>query len=175
MTNKEFNYLEVGCGKGELFRRFRGNAKVCYGVEPGDWLDTPDIIRDISQLPKDIKFDVIVMHDILEHLEDPLDMMVLCRSISNNGARIYCSFPNKDSLVAKIRKEKWDMIRPFSHLHYFSKKSTSILFNAAKWKMITCQTFPKSSLYLRSRMTMGIFLKTILNQHHQRYAIGIAE
>lgn len=174
-SNKEFNYLEIGCGKGRLFHIFRENKKICYGVEPGNWFDEPCIVSDISKLPKDIKFDVIVMHDVLEHLENPINMMTLCKNIANKDARIYCCFPNKDSFVAKIKKEKWDMVRPLGHLHYFSKKSASILFNASKWKIVERYTFPCSKIYLRNILRVKRFLADVIYQHHQWYLIGVAE
>ncbi|MBN1688511.1 MAG: class I SAM-dependent methyltransferase [Candidatus Omnitrophica bacterium] len=174
-SGKEFNYLEIGCGDGKLFSRFRERAKVCYGVEPGNWFDEPTIVTDITKLPSGLKFDVIVLHDILEHLEDPLGMMQRCKNLSNQGARIYCSFPNKDSWVAKVRKEKWDMVRPFGHLHYFSKKSSAILFDTSKWKITERYTHPGPKIDWRNILKVKRFFEDIVCAHHQWYWIGIFE
>jgi hypothetical protein len=41
--------------------------------------------------------------------------------------RIYLSFPNSSSLMAKLQKERWRMIQPIGHLHYFSRQSVTEL------------------------------------------------
>lgn len=175
--NKEFNYLEIGCGKGDLFEIFSRHAKLAYGVEPGDWFGDTRIVTDISKLPKDARFDVIVMYNVLEHLEDPISMMAQCRNIASKDARIYCCFPNKDSFPARNRKKRWDMIRPLGHLHYFSKKSVSILFNKSKWKIVKRCTFPPPAISLKNiiRLKIRALLSGVTNVNHQWYLIGVAD
>ena len=137
--NKTFNYLEVGVGSGKLFNFFKEFADRSYGVEPGGWAgnstdDSSAIVFDISNIPNDITFDLIIAHDVLEHLEDPVSMLKSLHALGAKDSIINCTFPNKDSWKAKIGR--WDMIRPFGHLHYFSRRSAQKIFSKANWDIV---------------------------------------
>lgn len=136
--SRQFKYLELGVGSGGLFNFFKNHAEAAYGIEPGGW--APDgasnIYKHISELPNSLSFDMIIAHDVLEHLSTPSRMLQDLRGHANKNCIIHCTFPNKDSLKANIQKEKWHMIRPFGHLHYFSRKSTKKMFADAGWQVL---------------------------------------
>jgi hypothetical protein len=134
----KFNYLEIGVGSGGLFSFFKKRAILAYGVEPGEWVRNPseNIVTNINNLPKGVLFDVIVAHDVLEHITNPIEMLATISLHTEQGGIIHCTFPNKDSLKAKIQKASWHMIRPFGHVHYFSKKSTKKMFELSGWHVL---------------------------------------
>lgn len=129
------NYLEVGTGTGVLFRHMKRLGHVCHGIDPGSWCKMPEIFSAISDLPADVMYDVVVLQDVLEHVVSPLDMMIACRAKVGIGARIYCTFPNRDSWLARHGRERWRMVRPLGHLHYFSRKSLELLFIKSGWSI----------------------------------------
>lgn len=133
---EKFNYLEVGSSSGHLLDYFSKFAKITYGVEPSRLEDKSNVVPDIDDLPEGIKFDCVVIQDVLEHVTDPGDMLKKIRSKMNPGGLIYAGFPNKDCLKAKIMKNEWGMMRPIGHLHYFSSKSIDLLFSKSGWKVI---------------------------------------
>ncbi|MFA5997323.1 MAG: class I SAM-dependent methyltransferase [Candidatus Paceibacterota bacterium] len=137
-TKKSFNYLELGIGSGHMFDFFSKKANVSYGVEPGKWVlsENQNIISDVKETPTDIKFDLIVASDVLEHLSNPTNMLSTLRGFAGNDGIIYCTFPNKDSLKAQIQKGGWHMVRPFGHLHYFSAQSIKNTFKKSGWKIV---------------------------------------
>jgi len=131
------NYLEIGVGNGQLFSHFSKRVNLSYGVEPGGWKTNCDnIVSDIDEVPKDTKFDIIVMQDVLEHIANPVDMLIKLKCFANDEAVISCGFPSGDSFKARLLKERWDMIRPIGHLHFFSSKSIEIMFRKSGWKII---------------------------------------
>jgi len=133
---KKLNYLEIGCGSGYILNYFRKKINKCIGVEPGSWKpDGNDIVNSIDEIPNDMKFDIFVINNVLEHLTDPLSLLEKLGKIANNSAVIYLTFPNKDCLTAKFLRGKWPMVRPIGHLHYFSKKSVKIMFGKSNWKI----------------------------------------
>jgi len=138
---KELNYLEVGCGSGYLLNYFKEKVNKCIGIEPGSWKPDNNILNSIDELNEDIKFDIIVVKDVLEHVEDPLAMMQKIKSFSNDGAIINLSFPNKDSLIAKFFVGKWAMVRPIGHLHYFSRKSIKMMFDKSGWTLLNAYSY----------------------------------
>lgn len=133
LNNKK--YLEIGIGSGILFNYFRQIGYDCYGVEPGDWAKgIPNIIQDINSLNEN-KYDVIVLVDVLEHIEDPVSLVKKISGVINTSGNFYASFPNNQSLRALMFKGRWRMIRPFGHLHFFSKKSLLVLFESSAFRI----------------------------------------
>jgi hypothetical protein len=129
------HYLEIGCGAGHMFKLMKNKLDVCYGIEPGDWCDVENIVDDISKLPGDITFEVFVLQDVIEHLVDPVSTLFQYSKRASDEAILFVSFPNKDTLIAKRKKHKWEMIRPFGHLHYFSKTSLTLLLKSSGWEV----------------------------------------
>jgi 2-polyprenyl-3-methyl-5-hydroxy-6-metoxy-1,4-benzoquinol methylase len=126
-------YLEIGIGGGNLFNAFREKEAVCSGVEPGDSAKRfENIYRSIDDLPRSTKFDIIVVNDVLEHLESPNVFLEIFASVSHSQTRLHCSFPNKSSLRALLQKGSWRMVRPIGHLHYFSDDSVRLLLSDAE-------------------------------------------
>lgn len=134
---EKFNFLEIGVGSGHTFNYFVSKANLCYGVEPGYWKPShPSVVTDIENVPKDIKFDIILVQDVLEHLADPVAMLLKLRSMASTGCVITLGFPNKDSLIAQLLKGKWRMVKPLAHIHFFSQ---ALILKASKksgWKII---------------------------------------
>lgn len=135
-NGKKFNFLEIGSASGEVLKYFSTFAQTAYGVEPAPREESPNVVADIDLLPADVKFDCVVIQDVLEHLTDPIGMLKKIRSRVNPEARIYAGFPNKDSLKARLMKNKWSMVRPVGHLHYFSSRSVDLMFKNAGWKIV---------------------------------------
>ena len=129
------NYLEIGIGGGHMLRRFRRMGFNCFGVDPGKWSKDEAVFDELDEVPSEMKFNIYVLKDVIEHLEDPSDIMKKLYSISDDGACLFCSFPCKDSRPARSMREKWDMIRPYGHLHYFSRKSAEMTFSRVGWKI----------------------------------------
>lgn len=131
---KPKKYLEVGIGRGLLFNHFKSLGYDCFGVEPGPWAKTlPNVVKDVARLDQK-DFDVIVIADVLEHLEDPLSFIKNIGDLIETGT-IYACFPNNQSLLARLSKEKWRMVKPFGHLHLFSKRSLLIAFESNGFKV----------------------------------------
>lgn len=126
---KRKKYLEVGIGRGLLFNYFRSVGYDGFGVDPGTWAQgMTSVVRDINEIDQ-VGFDVVVMADVLEHIEDPLSFVKSVGDLIETGT-VYACFPNNQSLRARLSKDKWRMVRPLGHLHFFSKQSLSITFES---------------------------------------------
>ena len=151
--NKNKKYLEIGVGSGFLFNYFKQTGYNCFGIEPGSWAkEIPNIVHDINKIEEG-NFDVIVLADVLEHVEDPLSLVKKISELVNYSGTVYACFPNNQSLRALLLKERWRMIRPFGHLHFFSKESLSILFKSNGFKI---KLLKKTDLF---KFSMKSFLK----------------
>jgi SAM-dependent methyltransferase len=117
-------YFELGVGKGLLYSHFVDSGWQCSGVEPGPWgRQLPHVHADFGGIPSSLRADVIVALDVLEHVADPIETLRQLRAIAAPGARLYCAMPNRQSLRAKLWRERWRMLRPLGHVNYWSRKS----------------------------------------------------
>jgi SAM-dependent methyltransferase len=76
------------------------------------------------------KFDVVCMWDTIEHLREPQRYVEKIARHTEPGALLALTTADVDSLNARLRKDKWRMIHPPTHLHYFSTKTIARLLDA---------------------------------------------
>jgi SAM-dependent methyltransferase len=95
--------LDAGCGVGAFVSRFREfSDKVC-----GFDVERPSVLRGIQEVPdlmlavaerlpyKDGTFDVILMHEVLEHVDDDLASLREMRRVLAPGGRLVAFCPNR--------------------------------------------------------------------------------
>ena len=87
--------------------------------------------------------DVIVMLDVLEHLNDPLEALKRLRGIINDEGLLVLSTVNLDGLHSRLVGGGWPwFIR--SHLHYFSKRTLTAMLHGAGFRLVEWQIAPRS-------------------------------
>ncbi|MEO6054902.1 MAG: class I SAM-dependent methyltransferase [Chthoniobacterales bacterium] len=128
----DLSLFEVGCAYGfflevarPYFRHVKGIdicseviAKACseLGVDAyaGDFL-SPEWQESPS--------DVVCMWDTIEHLRNPHDFIHQAAKILPSGGHLFLTTGDISSFNAKIRRGKWRLIHPPTHLHYFTRDS----------------------------------------------------
>ena len=73
------------------------------------------------------KFDVVCLWDTIEHLRAPHLYVEKIARLTEPGALLAITTADADSLNARLRKERWRMIHPPTHLHYFSARTLARL------------------------------------------------
>jgi cyclopropane fatty-acyl-phospholipid synthase-like methyltransferase len=139
--------LELGCAYGffgELFKKhfphasYKGfdisESAVNYAKENYDLDVSSD---DFLESTLETKFTDVFAWDLIEHLEKPDDYLAKLVSITSENARIYLTTGDIARFLPRIQKEKWRMIHPPTHLHYFSKKTITHLLNKHGFKIIS--------------------------------------
>lgn len=66
-------------------------------------------------------FDVVVMWDVIEHLERPDLFIAKIAGVCKPGAQLCVTTGDIGSRLARWRGQKWRMIHPPTHLHYFDR------------------------------------------------------
>lgn len=79
------------------------------------------------QMNSEVRFDVITMLDVLEHLSNPRNAIQIASNLLVPGGILVVKVPNISSLRAKIEGERWRQIKPPEHIQYFSKRSIEYL------------------------------------------------
>jgi SAM-dependent methyltransferase len=124
--------LDVGCGPGWFLSALNPEKwSVRVGVEPSKaaageakksatWV-YPDIgLRDLFELPR---FDVVLMHHVIEHVRDPDVLMQKASSLLADDGWFVVGCPDFDSLCARRYGEGYRMIREKSHVSLWSTDS----------------------------------------------------
>jgi SAM-dependent methyltransferase len=133
--------LEVGCSYGAMLDAFRRDGWDVEGVE----LDAraAEVARSFYSLRvhqgrlEDVRasllgaYDVIALYHVIEHVQDPSelirDLVAMCRS----GGAILIKTPNARSLLARVVGGWWEWYAVPEHLHLFSPSSLRALLESS--------------------------------------------
>ena len=151
--------LDVGCGHGALVRRMRrwGFTNL-VGIDPSvrEELSVPGLIIRRAQLTDiDARFDLIMLHHVLEHLPDPASTLVLAARRLRPGGRILVRVPLAASHAATRYGADWFQLDPPRHLAIPSLRGFERLVGRTGLTIrrrefdATALTFEMSELYRR--------------------------
>ena len=124
--------LEIGCGTGYLLSKLKSLGADVLGIEPGSQGQKGaikydvDIIRDF--FPTDRihgkKFDLVIMYDVLEHMQDPKSCISAVASFLKQDGALVLSVENEEEYL-----RNGDLSFLFhEHFSYFTQASlTNVL------------------------------------------------
>jgi glycosyltransferase involved in cell wall biosynthesis len=145
--------LDVGCGSGQLGKLARDRGHHVVGIDaypPREELDE-FIASDLaSGIPVDPsrRFDVVILADVLEHMQGPLSLLVQARSLLATDGSILVSVPNVAhwSVRAQLLLGRFDYtnkgILDRGHLKFFTDRSIRRLFADAGLSVTAHRTTP---------------------------------
>jgi SAM-dependent methyltransferase len=73
------------------------------------------------------RLDVVCLWDVMEHLRDPHLYLEKISAHSPRGSLIALTTGDVESWNARLRKGKWRLIHPPTHLYYFSRKTIAAM------------------------------------------------
>ena len=119
--------LDVGCGSGKFLRVLRDEGWDVAGLELND--DTATGARLVQNIRvetnlnafADKTFDLITITHVLEHVRDPLQILVDCRRLLKPGGIIAVATPNIESWQARVMRGHWFHLDLPRHLWHFSE------------------------------------------------------
>lgn len=131
---KNAKFLDVGCGDGQLLEAVK-NRFPDMEVHGLDWRFEPDaryrlmnngIILHESMLERaelpEASFDLITMNQLIEHLWEPRDCLLMVRRILSPSGRLYLTTPDVDGYDRKLFKQGlWGGYYFPRHINLFSK------------------------------------------------------
>ena len=152
------SYLELGPGLCRLYKTFYLKGWKCQGLEQRSFIKINGIKKDIKDIENNN--DVVAAIDVLEHLVDPIEMLKKINSKIKKGGKIFLTYPHSESFKSKILKDRWSMVSPLAHIHYFSKKSTKIMLEKAGYKILFIKDFSFVEIrrLLRNLIKLPIFI-----------------
>lgn len=111
--------LDIGCGKGELYRyiseldRNTNYIGLDINLNQVQNLDRPSardpsfIYGDCLNLPlKEGSIDCVTMLEVLEHLKKPVEALLEAKRVLKQGGSLIVTIPNADRLTERFKKEQ---------------------------------------------------------------------
>jgi SAM-dependent methyltransferase len=89
--------LDFGCGDGKMLNRLQDAGWETYGIEPGTSVAFARH-RRLIEPPQDGSFDFVILHHVLEHVRDPLEVLKQLGGATREGGKIFISLPGLDTL-----------------------------------------------------------------------------
>jgi SAM-dependent methyltransferase len=176
LDKKNGNYFELGPGMCSLYKTFFEKGWKCQGLELRSFIKAPGLKNDFKKI--DNKQDVAVAFDVLEHVIDPIKYLKIIKKKIKRGGKIFLTFPNSDSFKSRILKDKWAMVSPLAHIHYFSNQSTKIMLRESGFKIILIKDF---SFVIPIRLIRNIlklplfFIKDLINLEFKNIIFRLVE
>lgn len=142
--------LDVGCGKGGFgisARRRLGEKATIVGIEPvhssADEARSTGVYSEILEgyFPdvldsSDVKYDLIVFNDVLEHVVDPWHVLETCSGRLAEGGILGAVIPSVQyaPVIWGLLKGRWDYkdtgVLDRTHLRFFTKATVRELFES---------------------------------------------
>ena len=139
--------LDIGCSSGLFLDVARESGRLTYGVELNQaeykiahgrghsvWACS------VENLPQNIKFDVITMWDVFEHIKNGLKFLNTIGSKLNTNGVIFLQVPNVASLAARILWNKCNMFDGIEHANLYSPKTIKVLAVKAGFEILSMAT-----------------------------------
>jgi hypothetical protein len=130
----ETQVLDVGAGGGSFVAACREMCWQAFGIEPcralAEWACAQG--RPVScirwQDYKATGFNVIALHDVLEHLTEPIDCLLHLQGALVQGGTIVVEMPEWESAQAKREGLNWRHVAPQQHVCLYSDSAAQELF-----------------------------------------------
>jgi 2-polyprenyl-3-methyl-5-hydroxy-6-metoxy-1,4-benzoquinol methylase len=127
--------LDIGCGSGLSLLEARALGAEALGIE-ADQNVQPIAVKlglmvhqgNLGDYPfPELKFDLVVLNQVIEHLPRPDLTLDLIRERLAPGGRVLVVFPNINSLSCRLFGKNWINWHIPYHLHHFNIRTFSML------------------------------------------------
>ena len=156
LIDKNMNVLEIGSYYGALGSILKYKVKNYSGLElstHGSNYARENFELNIynetieDHLKKNIKYDLIIMADVMEHFNDPFKVLSQINELLNENGKLILTTFNIDSLYAKITGKNYHWIIPF-HMVYFSNKTLETFGRKNNLKLVKIINDPRYTSFV---------------------------
>ena len=164
--------LDIGSGYGFFTAAALRAGFEVTAVNPGVWenniFEQMNGFRPTESFFEDVdftqQFDLVILSQVLEHIENPLGMLSRVQSILSPHGVVAIAVPNFDSYWVKIFKRDGGVIWVPEHLNCFSKKSLTMLLSRAGFDVVRYQAISRFPyFYLSNRFHLNGLPRIICN------------
>lgn len=168
-SDKDRRLLDVGCGLGYFLREGKDRGWDVAGIEPSEQsvrhacgfglevLNATVYDEEVKHLGE---FNVVHMHEVLEHLSDPLEALTTCYELLVPGGLLCLIVPNDYNILQNMLRDKMGFkpwwVSPPEHINYFDVTSLQRLVETRGFEIILkTSTFPMEMFLLMGQNYVG--------------------
>ena len=147
----ETKVVDVGCGLNDYLitlKRVRGIEGIGLDFKP----EVAAYVRDTLKMPArsgtlhdahfpDGAFDLVTMHEYLEHEPNPLGVLREARRIVAPGGYVSIEVPYVESLPARLFGARWSQVDAPRHLIHFTGKTLEEMLRRSGFELVHSETF----------------------------------
>lgn len=155
--------LDVGCYSGGLLARFDG-AYEAHGVEINRAAAAAAVARTgchvwptLDGIPEDLRFDVVIAADVIEHVLDPGAFLDRLAKLLRNDGVIILTTGDADAPLWRLFGANWWYCFHPEHVSFISKRWLAVQAGAGPLSVRQCSRFRYTRLPA-SRWLMDAFL-----------------
>jgi len=146
--DERISVCDIGCGPATLLSEAQKRGYDVFGIEPNQrcrkFLEQKKIdhIIDFFPLKQSLKkqFDLVFFLNTLEHLREPLKIVLEIKKQIKTDGLLYISVPNMDALVNRIMHERAGVFGGHSHIQFFNHKTLTVLLEKAGFEVLEYET-----------------------------------
>ncbi|MBU0536480.1 MAG: class I SAM-dependent methyltransferase [Nanoarchaeota archaeon] len=144
ITKNKPSMFEIGAGRGEFLQEARKAGFNVSGVEPGEegviFAKKEYNLKIICGFAKDMplksRYDVIVLRHVLEHINNPKDILLYIKDKLKDKGVLFIKIPNYGSAESALFKRYWGSIDAPRHRVHFTKNGIKKLLKDIGYKDI---------------------------------------
>jgi SAM-dependent methyltransferase len=126
--------LDYGCGNGLFVKQLRKHGfSGAVGFDP---YGSPEEWGDRSVLERG-PFDFILLQDVLEHVEDPRQLLRQMDRLLKPGGKILVGTPNAEQINLRRPQEYLNELHAPYHLHIYNRAGLTQLGRETGWREVT--------------------------------------
>lgn len=144
-------FLDIGCAQGLLLDEAKKNGYQTFGVEPtlknaeeaarkGHVVESKMLDEYVKQCGDD-RFDVIACLDVIEHVENPKEFLMLASSLLMDDGLMVISTPNYSCIVEKRLGANAPYMTPPEHVTFFTVEGMRHLVVTCGLDVVGLHTF----------------------------------
>jgi len=88
-------------------------------------------------------FDIIILFELIEHIQNPSNLLKECHRILKPGGILLLNTPNAASFTARFMKGRWegfDLYKMGGHISFFTPATLKLLARRCDFKIIKTET-----------------------------------
>lgn len=140
--------LDIGCGYGFFLETAKKRGWEVYGTEVSreacDKCEAKGIKMHYGKFEtcdfEDGYFDIVVSFEVIEHLQNPQEIIKCTNRVLRSGGLLYLTTPNFNSYLRYRLKSNYDVIDYPNHLSYYTAVTLRLLVEKFGFKTLSTKT-----------------------------------